>query len=269
MPAKEVVPEFGFREAPAAVAAAAMAAIREGGPRPAGPGRGRARTRREPAPVENMAPGTEEPPEPSAVAAGASESATSEARRRRRRRGGRGRGRGRGRTDEAAAGMPSGDANVAATEGDGISAGSRDPDDMREYTFEEADAATLAELGLPPSEDEPATPAVEAPRPRRARVRPTVAKDGDVMAEPPKPRRSRGGSRSAAATSPEDAPEAEPEAAKPRRRTAKPSGEAPAASVVSKPRTRSRAKPAPAPEAQAAGEEGIWKRFRSGRTKAP
>ena len=159
MPAKEVVPEFGFREAPAAVAAAAMAAIREGGPRSAGAGRGRGRTRPEPAPVENMAPGTEEPPEPSAVAEGGSESATSEARRRRRRRGGRGRGRGRGRTEEAAA-PPAGDGTISVTELDSVSQlGARDPDDVREYTFEEADAATLAELGLLPSEE---TPAAEA-----------------------------------------------------------------------------------------------------------
>ena len=66
MPAKEVVPEFGFREAPAAVAAAALAAIREGGAKPAARGRGRGRTRPEPAVVEAMAPGTEEPPEASA-----------------------------------------------------------------------------------------------------------------------------------------------------------------------------------------------------------
>ena len=268
MPAKEVVPEFGFREAPAAVAAAAIAAIREGGPRSAGAGRGRGRARTEAAPVENMAPGTEEPPEPSAVAEGGSESATSEARRRRRRRGGRGRGRGRGRIEEGAAGTPPGDANVAATEPDGIApVGSRDPDDEREYTFEEADAATLAELGLSPSEEAPVAPVEEAPKPRRARTPAASPKDGEARSDAPKPRRSRGGSSSAAASPADDAPG--DEAAKPRRRAAKPSGEAPAASASPKPRTRSRAKPAPEPEAQAGGEEGIWKRFRSGRTKAP
>ena len=79
MPAKEVVPEFGFREAPAAVAAAALAAIREGGAKPASRGRGRSGPRPEPV-LEAMAPGTEEPPEAPTVAADGSH-------RRRHRRG--------------------------------------------------------------------------------------------------------------------------------------------------------------------------------------
>ncbi|HEY8922095.1 MAG TPA: NYN domain-containing protein, partial [Candidatus Limnocylindria bacterium] len=72
MPAKEVVPEFGFREAPAAVAAAALAAIREGGAKPASRGRGRGGARPEPA-IEAMAPGTEEPPEPPTAAEAAAD----------------------------------------------------------------------------------------------------------------------------------------------------------------------------------------------------
>ncbi|MEX0626899.1 MAG: NYN domain-containing protein, partial [Chloroflexota bacterium] len=73
MPAKEVVPEFGFREAPAAVAAAALAAIREGGAKPAPRGRGRGGARSEPVSVEVMAPGNEEPPAAATAAAPAAD----------------------------------------------------------------------------------------------------------------------------------------------------------------------------------------------------
>ncbi|MEO8251784.1 MAG: NYN domain-containing protein [Chloroflexota bacterium] len=289
MPAKEVVPEFGFREAPAAVAAAALAAIRDGGAKPAARGRGRGRARPEPAAVENMAPGTEEPPEPIAAAAeGGTEAATGEAHRRRRRRGGRGRGRGRGRTEEAAeaATAPTTrEGEVAWTELDDISqVGANDAEESRAYTFEEADAATLAELGLLPAADEPAVvpaaaesavaPVAEAPKPRRGRTgartpaKETVETD-TATSEAPKPRRSRGRSGAAAASD----VSAAADAPKPRRRTAKASGDAPApVDEAAKPRARSRTKPAPssasAPDASEGGEEGIWQRFRSARTKA-
>ena len=175
MPAKEVVPEFGFREAPAAVAAAALAAIREGGAKPPSRGRGRGGARPEPI-LEAMAPGTEEPPEAPTAAEAASDGATGEARRRRRRRGGRGRGRGRGRTDEVTAAAPAAtEAPIGWTELDDISqAGLTEADEVREYSFEEADAATLAELGLLPTDEvvaapEPEAPVEEAPKPRRGR----------------------------------------------------------------------------------------------------
>lgn len=283
MPAKEVVPEFGFREAPAAVAAAALAAIRDGGAKPAARGRGRGRARPEPEPIEAMAPGTEEPPEATPVAEGSSDAATGEARRRRRRRGGRGRGRGRGRADEPATGVaPAGteSGEIGWTELDDVSqAGATDGDEGREYTFEEADEATLAELGLLPAAEDSApagdsAPApVDAPKPRRGRGRAAPPADSEETpaAEAPSPapaaRRSRARVGAAAVESAsEKAPAAE--TPKPRRRPAKAAEAAPQVAAA-KPRTRSRPKADPAPDAPAGAEEGIWQRFRSGRTKAP
>jgi len=279
MPAKEVVPEFGFREAPAAVAAAALAAIREGGAKPASRGRGRGAARPEPV-LEAMAPGTEEPPEAPTAAEAATDGATGEARRRRRRRGGRGRGRGgRGRTDEVTAAAPAGEeAPIGWTELDDISqAGTTDADEVREYSFEEADAETLAELGLSPSDQEATPPATEAaaeeepaetPKPRRGRKPAAEATDDEAKAT--KPRRGRGRSAATKAST-EDAPAT---TARSRGRTPKAKAEdAPAEAVAPKPRSRSRAKPAaeaaPAEGAQEGAEEGIWQRFRGARTKAP
>ena len=121
MPAKEVNPDVGFREASPSVAAAALAAIRSDGDEPAGRGRGRSTGRRKDgttrAPRGRTRTASEEPvavadtatpvgPRPDADDNGAGTG------RRRRRRGGRGRGR-RGRhgdVDEAvevaAAGEP-------------------------------------------------------------------------------------------------------------------------------------------------------------------
>jgi uncharacterized LabA/DUF88 family protein len=278
MPAKEVVPEFGFREAPAAVAAAALAAIREGGAKPAARGRGRGRVRPEPAVVEAMAPGTEEPPEATPVAEGAVDSATGEARRRRRRRGGRGRGRGRGRVEETTAeAQPTGPeaaetAEIGWTELDDISqVGLTGSDEPREYTFEEADEATLAELGLLPAAEGGTELAVEAPKAPRSRSRaakraePEAAPAIEAPKQPPVRRRRAAATAEAAAVSEEAA---HPDAAKPRRRSPKASDAAPEVSA-SKPRPRSRPKAGAATEAAPAGEEGIWQRFRSGRTKAP
>jgi uncharacterized LabA/DUF88 family protein len=268
MPAKEVVPEFGFREAPAAVAAAALAAIREGGAMPAARGRGRARTRPEPAVAEAMAPGTEEPPEATPVVEGTGETATGEARRRRRRRGGRGRGRGRGRAEEATTAVtPPGAENgeVGWTELDDVSqVGLTDAEEAREYTFEEADEATLAELGLLPAAD--AAPA--APKPRRGRAPASRPAAAAAAAPSPAPaaRRSRNRPETGAGAAASEAPAAV--APKPRRRPAKGVEAVPEASPA-KPRTRSRPKADAGPDAPAAGEEGIWQRFRSGRTKAP
>ena len=273
MPAKEVVPEFGFREAPASVAAAAMAAIRDGGAKPASRGRGRGRTRPEPAPVESMAPGTEEPPEPVATVEGGTEAATGEARRRRRRRGGRGRGRGRGRTEEA--GTTSAAAPVEGEVGwtereDTSQAGLPEADEVREYTFEEADAATLAELGLPPQTEEATpVPAVETPKPARTRSRgPASAKATAASADAAAPKPRGGRARPASAPAASEAAEAP----KPRTRSRAKPAVSDEADPAAKPRTRSRAKPAePAEPAETpeGGEEGIWQRFRSGRTKAP
>lgn len=274
MPAKEVVPEFGFREAPAAVAAAALAAIRDGGARPASRGRGRSSAKPEPV-LEAMAPGTEEPPEaPAAAGDVATDAATGEARRRRRRRGGRGRGRGRARTDEVTATAPAADGAIGRTEVDDTSrAGSAEVDEVREYSFEEADAATLAELGLS-SEDvaalavaEPEAPAATTVKPRRGRKPAAASAETDSEAKAVKPR---GRTRAAAAKGPAEPAAASGGTPKPRGRTAKASTDEPAAGASSpKPRTRSRAKAAPEPAPTEGAEEGIWQRFRGARTKTP
>jgi len=270
MPAKEVVPEFGFREAPAAVAAAALAAIRDGGAKPAARGRGRSAPKPEPV-FDAMAPGTEEPPEAAAVAAdGTTDAATGEARRRRRRRGGRGRGRGRGRTDEVTATTPAPDAAIGWTELDDISqAGSAEADEGREYSFEEADAATLAELGLSPDDvaalavAEPDASAATEAKPRRGRK--PAAAAAEANATTPKPR----GRTRAAAKAPSEPAEAASTTPKPRGRTAKPKDEPAAEASSPKPRSRSRAKAAPEPAPAEGAEEGIWQRFRGARTKTP
>jgi uncharacterized LabA/DUF88 family protein len=279
MPAKEVVPEFGFREAPAAVAAAALAAIREGGPKPAARGRGRGSSRPEPVALEAMAPGTEEPPEAATAAEGGADGATGEARRRRRRRGGRGRGRGRGRADEVTATVaPAADAEIGWTELDDISqVGGADAEEAREYSFEEADAATLAELGLLPSDNGaaaaavPETPAEEAgaeEAPKRSRGRRAAKASAEAEpAEAPKARRGRARSAAAANAPAEDA--AVSATPKPARRTAKAKADATAEADAPKPRSRSRAKPATEPAPTEGAEEGIWQRFRGARTKTP
>ena len=186
MPAKEVEPEFGFRDASPAVAAAALAALREGKEPPRGSTRGgRGRSRR-----PEGAPAPADAPVAAAIPSGNGDHAESEeTRRRRRRRGGRGRGRG-GRRDEGEAPAVSAPqpGEIGWTEVDDISQIESvenvgpltdDAGEEREYTFEEADAATLAELGLldggvgavpaPITEAEPtaAEPAGENTTPRR------------------------------------------------------------------------------------------------------
>jgi len=286
MPAKEVVPEFGFREAPASVAAAALAALREGkNGKPAARGRGRGRTRTEAASTEETAAvASAEPTEaPAAGAADAGDAASSEVRRRRRRRGGRGRGRSRGRVEgvptSGAEAPAEGAAPIGWVELDDMSQIGEGEltDEPREYTFEEADPATLAELGLLSAVDEgpavletPAvveTPAAEVPaaKPRRGRTKPAGGETSSVTTRPRTSRRS-------ARAPHEDAPAPAPElpADKPKaRRTGKQVAAAPAEKTAAAPRRRTRAKAsAEPPEAPTEGEpEGIWQRFRSGRPK--
>src|SRR5688572_4701485 len=182
MPAKEVTPEFGFREASPSVAAAALAALK-GGPgevarrgrtgttrRAAAPARTGARTAAAAGPASSEPAG--EPAAAGAVAVEASD-ADPEARRRRRRRGGRGRGRTR-RDDETVPAAATGDEAIGWEEFDDLSQLDGVPGQDREITFEEADSATLAELGLS-AEDlgalettaAPTAEASEAPKPRR------------------------------------------------------------------------------------------------------
>jgi uncharacterized LabA/DUF88 family protein len=317
MPAKEVVPEFGFREASPTIAAAALAALREGKePRTAtaGRGRGRGRTRTEPAPAdETMAA----PAEAVAVATeGAAETTEGgEVRRRRRRRGGRGRGRGRGRGAETGAETPS-EAPLEETgeigwvELDDLSqlddlgdlGDLGEPGQEREYTFQEADESTLAELGLL-DEVPVASPKPPAAR-RRSRgsgaakggeaaevdaavptqvagteVAATEAVAGDAAAVDEAPggaarRATRRRTRGPAVPTTGDAP-AEPAAERPaaprrqRSRAPKAAADAPAAPDKPAPRrsrTTSKAADAEAaPEAGGEDAQGIWQRFRSAR----
>jgi uncharacterized LabA/DUF88 family protein len=177
MPAKEVNPEFGFREASRGVAAAALAALREGETVAARPRRGRgarqATAAVEPA-AELAAPeaAASEPVEPmtalEAHAVVQADGTDAEGRRRRRRRGGRGRGRGRrGEAQpEGVAELPEANGDIGWQEFDDLSElgelgeGSSltdlgEPGEEREYAFSEADEATLAELGLASAERAP------------------------------------------------------------------------------------------------------------------
>ncbi|HEX3219583.1 MAG TPA: NYN domain-containing protein [Candidatus Limnocylindria bacterium] len=307
MPAKEVEPAFAFREASPSVAAAALAALREGkNGRPAGRssgGRGRRGATATPA---------DETSEPAATTAVApDEQANGDgARRRRRRRGGRGRGRG-GHVGNGAdvAGEGSAEhasvepAEIGWTEVDDISqidelAGigplTDDSGEEREYGFEEADEATLAELGMLGSAavGEPADVANEASssetaprartRTRKPAPRTEATGEDEPAAKPARRSRARKASpdaSSAGSGSAESEPTAEKAAAaKPRARrsrTAATAGkdtgtaEAPAAE---KPARRTRARKSGAPAGgdgtnEGADEQGIWQRFRSARSK--
>jgi uncharacterized LabA/DUF88 family protein len=317
MPAKEVVPEFGFREASPSVAAAALAALREGKePRAAtsGRGRGRGRTRKEPAPADELAV----PAEVTMVATeGAAEPAEGgEVRRRRRRRGGRGRGRGRARVAEAGAEAAT-EAGVAAPLPETSEIGWVEVDDLsqlddleglgdlgepgqeRQYTFEEADEATLAELGLldaapanAPAEAAPRrrsrggaaagrAPAKGARAPRAGAARPVASDEAHAdeaareEAAPPAPRRrsrASGGSKAAAAA--EEAPAGEIAAkssSRSRARAPKAAADAPASAAKPAPRRSRATKAASGSSAEGGGEtagedaQGIWQRFRSAR----
>jgi uncharacterized LabA/DUF88 family protein len=278
MPAKEVNPEFGFREASPSVAAAAIAAIKGGGStngrRRSSTGRGRA-----------AAP-TAEPT--AAAEAVATEPTTADvedgARRRRRRRGGRGRGRGR-REDDALEALPvaAGEEEIGWEELDDLSQVDGIEDADREYTFEEADAETLAALGLAEDADTSAGDAsVEEAETKPARRRTSRAKASEPTADAPaeeaetKPTRRRT-SRAKASEPTADAPAEEAETKPARRRTSrakKPEAAAQAEEGEATPARRrsSRAKtPDAGTEASASGDpgssepQGIWGRFRSAR----
>jgi len=233
MPAKEVNPEFGFREASRGVAAAALAALREG-EKPAGRsrrGRGTSKPADEAAvaaaiPIGETPAGdmNDEPVEPmTAVEAHVDGTNGETTRRRRRRRGGRGRGRGRrseSQEESVGTGEPA-EAEIGWQEFDDLSqVGLTDlgePGGEREFTFEEADPETLVELGMQP-EPEPANgsgePEVEAtaaePQPAasrgsgsRRRRRPASSDESasaDVGAAPTPRARTAAGSRSGTRT---------------------------------------------------------------------
>jgi uncharacterized LabA/DUF88 family protein len=233
MPAKEVNPEFGFREASRGVAAAALAALREGGEQPSRSrrGRGTRSTSAQPPsePVSAVAAADDgEPSEPVAAVDIHVEGAETidGARRRRRRRGGRGRGRSRRPDEPLETGAVAGPSDEIGWQefddisqlGDLTDLGA--PGEEREFGFAEADAATLAELGLTPgasedrapaatATDAPAQPAAEPRRraPRGGRTRPArtetpaaspadeePAAAAEAVASTPRPRRRRAAS---------------------------------------------------------------------------
>jgi uncharacterized LabA/DUF88 family protein len=227
MPAKEVEPDFAFREASPSVAAAALAAIKGGASTRGGRGRsthagGNGRRRQAAAEPEAEEPAEGAATEP--VASGEAEhngehhleNGNGDGRRRRRRRGGRGRGRrGHGEaheTEEAGAGHDLEEIGWQELE-DLSELGDLDED--REYEFAEADAETLAELGLPP-----AAAAAEPEQPDQAEETPAA-----------KPRARRGRTAKAQEEQPVDAQQAEAGQAetkpepKTRRRRSKPAEE--------------------------------------------
>jgi uncharacterized LabA/DUF88 family protein len=293
MPAKEVNPDVGFREASPSVAAAALAAIRSDG-EDGGPGRGRGRgaggrrtdrtsrtprgtrsrtTEKEPIAITESSAAPDAAP--TAARADTGGESAAEGARRRRRRGGRGRGRRGRRGDIPEAASVASDAEPAEIswqeldsleelEGLGVEAATG-PE--RDFEFEEADAGTLAELGLSGQPETGEVPIAEAA---------TIAAEGDATPAPasapaPKSRSRKPSSRATSKAAPELTSKA---AAKPRARsTAKAATKATASSretaAAAKPRatrtSRSKASAAPAAESDQGSDEGIWKRFTSGR----
>ena len=300
MPAKEVNPDVGFREASPSVAAAAMAAIRGDGEDAGSATRGRGRgtgSRRSERPVRPTRGGRsrttdKEPiaitePQPATDGAapaprGAADDTLSESARRRRRRGGRGRGRRgrRGDLPDASSASVAGDAEPgeigwqevdSIEELEGLGAGEGFGAE-RGFEFEEADAATLAELGL---SGQPAGASATDGTDKPDAAQPSEGEDSAGPAVTRKPRTRKPSTRSAAKPAAEPAAKAE---AKPRARsTAKAASKeagartrASASTAAAKPRaarnTRSKAAPAPSE----GSDEGIWKRFTSGRsTRTP
>ena len=184
MPAKEVTPEFGFREASPSVAAAALAALKTGG--------GTTNGRRTRGPSRRGAAPSEEPPGeklPTATATDVAAESTEEGKRRRRRRGGR--GRGRSRREETTTPVEGGAEEIGWEEFDDLTQLDGTEAD-REYTFEEADAATLAELGLDPGDVTRLHRRQPRMRPRRSR---SVARER--RRSPPRAMRSRRRARAA------------------------------------------------------------------------
>ncbi|CAN5467729.1 hypothetical protein BH23CHL10_BH23CHL10_14830 [soil metagenome] len=266
MPAKEVSPEFGFRDASPSVAAAALAALRTGGATDGRRGRAAPvrRSAAKPAAAEPVVAAASGVPASTSSPADTITEGDEQARRRRRRRGGRGRGRSR-REDEETPGAPASD-EVGWQEFDDLSQ-IDGADSDREYTFEEADADTLAELGLPAQDvTASAEPAEEKPKRRSART-PKAEAAGDAAVEE-KPKR-----RSTRAPKVDESADAAPDE-KPKRRSTR----TPKATAADEPATEEKPKrrSTRAPKAKAApsgdggegaeGEpQGIWGRFRTAR----
>ncbi len=298
MPAKEVNPEFGFREASRTVAAAAIAALRTGG----APARGRGRGRGTSAPsASSVQEAPTVAPTPSNGSNGDVMAIDGDgSRRRRRRRGGRGRGRRTGEetvsTEMGGGEMGDPNTEVGWEEFDDISqlgvsaetdeaeldepqAGADTDAEAAEIGFEEVDAATLAELGISPAEQEQPSAAADAgasrPRARAPRARTTTrgraADTATESGEAATPRRTRGTRATKATTTPaSDATAEEKPKRATRSRTPKATAEA---GTEEKPKRATRGR-APKSADASTGEdgegapEGIWQRFRSGRTSS-
>jgi uncharacterized LabA/DUF88 family protein len=271
MPAKEVTPEFGFREASPSVAAAALAALKSGA-EPAARGRGRGTTSR-----RSTVAKAEESEEAAPVAASAAGTAESEegTRRRRRRRGGRGRGRGR-REDEAAPAAAGGE-EIGWEEFDDL-AQLDGADAEREYGFDEADPETLAELGLSPEEIEAMTAkaddaeAEEKPKTRRRSTRSkkaetdsdaTDAAEGEAEEKPKTRRRSTRSKK--AETDSQDAAEGEAEEKPKTRRRSTRSKKVDADTETADAGAEGEARASADATDEAGQPQGIWGRFRSAR----
>jgi uncharacterized LabA/DUF88 family protein len=267
MPAKEVNPDVGFREASPSVAAAALAAIRSDGD-DAGRGRGRGTSRRKDITRggRSRSRSTDEQPAAATAAAAtppvapADEDAGSADGRRRRRRGGRGRGRRGRRGDsleptEVTTGTEPADIGWEELDSlEELDGGAASPVDA-DLSFEEADAETLAELGMseaPAPDAEESAPTDAKPKAKartRSTAKSTTAKSTTGRA---KTTRTTTAKTTAKASS--------------RSRTAKADGEAAAAKPASRSRS-TKAKPAAAPATEGgdAADQGIWQRFTSGR----
>jgi uncharacterized LabA/DUF88 family protein len=296
MPAKEVNPDVGFREASPAVAAAAIAAARGNGDEPSGRARGRGAGRRSDSGSRSTRGRTRSttadetaaaPPVP--AAARADDEAGSAEGRRRRRRGGRGRGR-RGRrggveTAEAEA-APAEPAEIQweevdsldQLEGDGLGAPSE-----TEIGFEEADAATLAELGLtePPVAATPGDGDEPAPEETSATKRRSRAASGKTAAAASTSRaKATTAKKPASKTSAKSPTKASTtsrakgtKATKATKADAEPTGATGGTAEPAKPRRSRSTKAAAKTDAPEAGaqsgsepaEQGIWQRFTSGR----
>ncbi len=212
MPAKEVNPEFGFREASRGVAAAALAALREGDKPARSP---RRRTTRSSDEARPEASAEEAATETATAEPGREQADGDGSRRRRRRRGGRGRGRGRrggeqGTTDVA---ETAGAGEVGWQEFDDLSelTDLGEPGEERTYEFTEADAETLAALGLEAGSATAGTAGEESGE------TPAAGDTGETgAASGPKRRSTRGGrGRSRAASGEGTAAEAPSDAASP------------------------------------------------------
>jgi uncharacterized LabA/DUF88 family protein len=285
MPAKEVNPEFGFREASPSVAAAALAALKDGPATGTGNGRRtRGGTGRRGAPPAATSAAPE--PDEAAVPLSATEviaEGDEQARRRRRRRGGRGRGRTRRETD-GAPDVPAAAGEVGWEEFDDLSQLDGVEEQDKEYTFAEVDPETLAELGLTPEEVEAmavGTPAAEdevaeadaKPKRRTTRSHKAEAATGAGSTDEDAAPKRRSRSRTSGAESASAEGDKKPKRAT-RSRKSDAESTSPAADEAATPKRRSRSRKADAPaepvsEASTpdgeAEPQGIWGRFRSAR----